>query len=381
MRKIIFILFGLGLFVFGFDNASAAAINCIPTGTKSCPSTHQNYCTASNGIKYCCDVKDCNGLEDKLNAVTPTPSPHIRVENRAACSVGVTYYLTKPEADNACFITEEDLCKNLPDRTTTFDPYIQCQRDSKRQCRNSTSKFESGYPIKSQKEACDDQDVLVNDLKDPTFDSCYKTFETKNTPPTTIRKVMASCMNCLKVGKVYNFSSGWRCEDLDSNQHDLMRKITEALTKSSAGGMSNIKQSEAPAKIDTCEYLSKDSALESQYKACQACMGMAGGVRSNGKPPGVWSSIGCIEASDPIELLKQILLWATILGGGFATAIIGFQGLQIVLNGDDPKKIKTSQEVITAAIAGLLLIVFSIFLMNLIGLKILDLSNLGFWSK
>jgi hypothetical protein len=76
----------------------------------------------------------------------------------------------------------------------------------------------------------------------------------------------------------------------------------------------------------------------------------------------------------------QIITWATVLGAGLATAIIGFQGLQIVLNGDDPKKVKSSQEAITAALSGLLLIVFSIMLMNILGIKVLNLTNLGFWN-
>lgn len=111
-----------------------------------------------------------------------------------------------------------------------------------------------------------------------------------------------------------------------------------------------------------------------QLAACKACMEPTSGI------PGVWTSIGCVYAAEPYKFVFQILTWAVLLGAGFTTMIIGFQGFQIVMNGDDPKKIKASQEAITSAIAGLLMIVFSIMLMNFFGLDILNLKNLGFWN-
>lgn len=125
-----------------------------------------------------------------------------------------------------------------------------------------------------------------------------------------------------------------------------------------------------PQNKNACNYLMSIPDPDS-FEKCDDCM----------KDGHVWTSLGCIKAADPYAFVGQIITWATILGAGLATAIIGFQGLQIVLNGEDPKKVKASQEAITAAISGLLLIVFSIMLMNILGIKVLNITNLGFWKQ
>lgn len=107
---------------------------------------------------------------------------------------------------------------------------------------------------------------------------------------------------------------------------------------------------------------------------CQTCMG---------KPPAVtgrvWTAIGCLNAGTPSgvpgSLIGQLLVWATILGSGFAFLIIVFGGFQIATAAGDPKKMKAAQELIWSGISGLLLIIFSIFLLNLIGFRILGLTG------
>jgi len=103
-----------------------------------------------------------------------------------------------------------------------------------------------------------------------------------------------------------------------------------------------------------------------------------------GPPTGmVWTAIGCLNAGTPSNLpgattpslIGQLLVWATILGSGFAFLIIVFGGFQIATAAGDPKKMKAAQELIWSGISGLLLIIFSIFLLNLIGFRILGLTG------
>ena len=95
----------------------------------------------------------------------------------------------------------------------------------------------------------------------------------------------------------------------------------------------------------------------------------------------VWTAIGCLNAGTPSgtsgSLIGQLLVWATILGSGFAFLIIVFGGFQIATAAGDPKKMKAAQELIWSGISGLLLIIFSIFLLNLIGFNILSLGGPG----
>lgn len=105
---------------------------------------------------------------------------------------------------------------------------------------------------------------------------------------------------------------------------------------------------------------------------CQACLEL------NGAPSGkVWTALGCLDAGTPNNFIGQILGWATILGGGIAFLMAVFAGIQITTAAGDPKRVKSGQELLTSALSGLLLIIFSIFLMNIVGIKILGLGLLG----
>lgn len=44
----------------------------------------------------------------------------------------------------------------------------------------------------------------------------------------------------------------------------------------------------------------------------------------------------------------------------------------------DPERLKAGQELLTSAIAGLILLIFSIFILKFIGIDILGLGSFGF---
>lgn len=92
------------------------------------------------------------------------------------------------------------------------------------------------------------------------------------------------------------------------------------------------------------------------------------------------TALGCLAAGNPTKMVSQLLGWGAIVGAGIAFLMIVFAGIQIVLAGGDPKKVQAARELITSAITGLILIIFSVFLINLIGVDILGLSKLGFGS-
>jgi len=90
---------------------------------------------------------------------------------------------------------------------------------------------------------------------------------------------------------------------------------------------------------------------------------------------GVNTAIGCLMAGDPKQLISQLLGWGVVMGIGIAFLMIIFAGFQITTAAGDPKRVKAGQELLTSAISGLLLIVFSIFLLNFIGVSILGLPG------
>ncbi len=92
---------------------------------------------------------------------------------------------------------------------------------------------------------------------------------------------------------------------------------------------------------------------------------------------GVWTALGCWNASSVDEFIASFVKLATGLGGGIAMLLILFSGLQRIMSAGNPEKLNEAKELMTAAISGLLLIIFSIFLLRLIGVDILKIPGLG----
>lgn len=118
--------------------------------------------------------------------------------------------------------------------------------------------------------------------------------------------------------------------------------------------------------VDTCEKLPTD-----QQNACYNCTGRPWEKSTKG----AYTALGCIK-TDPTEFMSWILKNAIALGGGIAFLLMIFGAFQVIISGGDPEKLNSGKEIITSAIAGLIMIIFSVFLLRLIGVEILHIPNL-----
>jgi hypothetical protein len=89
---------------------------------------------------------------------------------------------------------------------------------------------------------------------------------------------------------------------------------------------------------------------------------------------GAWTALGCIE-TDYNTLISKILGLGMGLAGGIAFLLILFGGFQIMVSAGNPEQMNAGKEMVTSAIAGLLLIIFSVFLLRLIGYNILRIPG------
>ncbi len=89
------------------------------------------------------------------------------------------------------------------------------------------------------------------------------------------------------------------------------------------------------------------------------------------------TAIGCIPINDTDELIGFILRWAIGIGGGIAFLLIILAGFQIMTSAGNPDRLKAGQELMTSAIAGLMLLIFSVFILKIIGVDILKLPGFG----
>ncbi len=78
---------------------------------------------------------------------------------------------------------------------------------------------------------------------------------------------------------------------------------------------------------------------------------------------------------DLVTQVNKIVGYSMGIGGLVAFLLIVFGGFQIILSGGNPERVKAGKEMITSAIAGLFLIVFSVIILKLIGYDILQIPG------
>jgi hypothetical protein len=87
---------------------------------------------------------------------------------------------------------------------------------------------------------------------------------------------------------------------------------------------------------------------------------------------GINTAFGCIKY-DLVGLSKFVLGWSLGVGGGVALVLIAYSGISFMISRGDPRGTNEARSVFIAAISGLLLIIFSAFLLRVIGVDILNL--------
>ena len=86
------------------------------------------------------------------------------------------------------------------------------------------------------------------------------------------------------------------------------------------------------------------------------------------------TALGCIP-TDPRDFTVWFLVRALGIAGGVATLLIISAGITLTIASGNPGQIQKAKTTLMAAIAGLLLIAFSLFILNLIGVSILNIPG------
>lgn len=90
---------------------------------------------------------------------------------------------------------------------------------------------------------------------------------------------------------------------------------------------------------------------------------------------GVYTGIGCIQTNFALFINKTVFGLGIGLAGGFALLCIIYAAFQMQSSQGNPEKLKKAQEMITSCIMGLMLIIFSVFILRLIGVNILRIPG------
>jgi len=98
---------------------------------------------------------------------------------------------------------------------------------------------------------------------------------------------------------------------------------------------------------------------------------------AGGASMGIDTAIGCIPIDFVGRTVGFFLQWAIGIGGGVVFMLVVLGAAMILTSAGRPERMKAGRELIVSAIAGMLLIVFSVFLMNVLGVNVLQLPGFG----
>lgn len=113
------------------------------------------------------------------------------------------------------------------------------------------------------------------------------------------------------------------------------------------------------------------SGVESSDRTkCEDCLG------ADAQYKGIWTAIGCIKG-DPASLVQQILTLGLGMAGGIALLMFLTSAFLFTTAQNDPKRVSQAKEIMGSAIIGLLFIVFSVTILQFIGVTILQIPDFG----
>ena len=154
-------------------------------------------------------------------------------------------------------------------------------------------------------------------------------------------------------------------------EENILRPEDYAVDKSNPNTSDPLKP-RIPKEVSIVTGASKKRLEE--YNACKNCVKGEGEYKDN---PGAWTAIGCLPTNISSLFKKYIFTIGLGLAGGIGFLLIVWGAFTILISGGNPEAINRGREIIVSAIAGLLLIIFSVLILRIIGVDIIQLPGFG----
>jgi|GEM_PF-1436275 len=90
---------------------------------------------------------------------------------------------------------------------------------------------------------------------------------------------------------------------------------------------------------------------------------------------GIQTAIGCIPIDVIGRTIEFFINWSVAISGGVALLLIAVAAILLLTSAGYPERIKAAKELVVSVIAGVIMIIFSIFLLRVIGINILGLPG------
>lgn len=87
----------------------------------------------------------------------------------------------------------------------------------------------------------------------------------------------------------------------------------------------------------------------------------------------IYTAFGCISITNITNIVTFILKWAIGFSSGVAFILIIIASIMIIFSSGNPEKLQSGKELLIAALSGMLLIIFAVFLLRFVGVNILNI--------
>jgi len=91
----------------------------------------------------------------------------------------------------------------------------------------------------------------------------------------------------------------------------------------------------------------------------------------------IYTAIGCIPIRDTQAFVEFLLRWLIGIAGGIALIFLIYSSFLIMTSAGDTQRLKAGKELLTAVLMGIILLIFGVFILDLIGVKILNIPGFG----
>ncbi len=118
----------------------------------------------------------------------------------------------------------------------------------------------------------------------------------------------------------------------------------------------------------------------SDYQQCLSCFGSGAG-KSVGEgdkeaPKAFWTAFGCVRVSKN-GMVQDLLRIGLGISGGFVLLTILYGAFLLTTSSGNPKRVQEGQEMISSAVMGLFFVIFSVIILQFIGVSLLRIPGFG----
>lgn len=88
---------------------------------------------------------------------------------------------------------------------------------------------------------------------------------------------------------------------------------------------------------------------------------------------GIKTPIGCVPIDSTTSLFSFFLRWGLGIAGGIAFLLVIYASFIIMTSTGNPERLQSGKELLTAAFTGMLFLIFSIFILRIIGVELFNI--------